>query len=247
MSTRTNCCAPKAALRKRGEPWVWRVCNSRARYKCEREGIHKPRFRAAYAEFVAALAGHPPRPILIDADAIDVEDRADHLNKVLNALSAYLTAMLEDIAQNVPGGLDLRQVDALLSNLASKMKLHPPWRPRRSRQADRQTGSPAWCASIRCSRHPIPGARRRRQRHLRAGRPDRVAYASARSDADRYFRRGARAALGRPDRGNPAGRCRLVPARRKALAWRVGDNGDDAYRHSRNAQRQSRRLDGKGQ
>ena len=68
---------------------------------------------------VAALAGHPPRPIPIDADAIDLEDRADYPNKVLNALSAYLTATLDDTAQNVPGGLDLRQVDALLSDLAS--------------------------------------------------------------------------------------------------------------------------------
>ena len=77
--------------------------------------------QAAYAEFVTALAGHPPRSIPIDADAIDVEDGADHPNKVLNGLSAYLTAMLEDIAQNVRGGLDLRQVDALLSDLASDM------------------------------------------------------------------------------------------------------------------------------
>ena len=77
--------------------------------------------RAAHAEFVAALAGHPPRPIPVDADAIDLEDRADHLNKVLNALSAYLTAILDDTAQNVPGGLDLRQVDAVLSDLTSDM------------------------------------------------------------------------------------------------------------------------------
>jgi len=35
------------------------------------------------------------------------------------ALSVYLTAILDDTAQNVPGGLDLRQVDALLSDLAS--------------------------------------------------------------------------------------------------------------------------------
>ena len=42
------------------------------------------------------------------------------------------------------------------------------------------------------------GARRRRQRHLRAGRPDRVAYASARSDADRYFRRGRAQRWGGP-------------------------------------------------
>jgi len=77
--------------------------------------------RGAHAEFVAALAGHPPRPIPIDADAIGLWDRADHLNKVLNALSAYLTAALDDTAQNVPGGLDLRQVDAFLSDLVSDM------------------------------------------------------------------------------------------------------------------------------
>jgi hypothetical protein len=77
--------------------------------------------REAHAEFVAVLAGAPPRPFPIDADAIDLEDRADHLNKVLNALPAYLAAVLDDTAQNVPGGLDLRQVDALLSDLASDM------------------------------------------------------------------------------------------------------------------------------
>jgi hypothetical protein len=43
--------------------------------------------RAAYAEFVAALAGHPPRPIQIEANAV--------------------------------GRLELRQVDALLCDLAS--------------------------------------------------------------------------------------------------------------------------------
>ena len=77
--------------------------------------------RAAHAEFVAALAGHPPRPIPVDADAIDLVDRADHLNKVLNTLSAYLTAILDDTAQNVPGGLALRQVDAVLSDPTSDM------------------------------------------------------------------------------------------------------------------------------
>ncbi len=75
--------------------------------------------RAAHAEFVASLAGEPPWPILLYADVSDVEDRADHLQKVLTALSDYLTVILDDSAQNVPGGLDLRQVDALLSDLAS--------------------------------------------------------------------------------------------------------------------------------
>ena len=55
------------------------------------------------------------------------------------------------------------------------------------------------------------------------------------------------AARGRPDRGNPAGRRGLVSARREALARRNADDGDDAYRHSGSAERQDRRLDGKGQ
>ena len=59
--------------------------------------------RAAHAEFVAALAGHPPRPIPIDADAIDLEDRADHLDKVFGALSVYVAVILDDTAQNIPG------------------------------------------------------------------------------------------------------------------------------------------------
>jgi hypothetical protein len=77
--------------------------------------------QAPYAELLAALAGHPPSPIPVYADANDLKDRADHLNKVLDALSAYLTAILTDTAQNVPGGLDLRQIDALLSDLTSDM------------------------------------------------------------------------------------------------------------------------------
>ena len=76
---------------------------------------------AAHAEFAAALAGHPPRTIPLDADAIDLEDRADHLDKVLGALSVYVTVILDDTAQNVPGGLDLRDVEAVLADLSSDM------------------------------------------------------------------------------------------------------------------------------
>ncbi len=75
--------------------------------------------RAAHAEFVAALAGQPPWPIPLAADATDLEARADHLSKVLNAVSVYVTAILDDTAQNLAGGLDLRQIDALLSDLVS--------------------------------------------------------------------------------------------------------------------------------
>ena len=75
--------------------------------------------RAAHAKFVAAIAGRLPRAIPLDVDAADLEDRADHFNKVLNALSIYVTTILDDTAQNVPGGLDLHQFDAVLSDLAS--------------------------------------------------------------------------------------------------------------------------------
>ena len=76
--------------------------------------------RTAHAEFVTAV-GQPPWPIPLFADATDLEDRADHLKKLLNAVSVYVTALLGDIAQNVPGGLDLRSIDALLSDLASEV------------------------------------------------------------------------------------------------------------------------------
>ena len=103
----------------------------------------------------------------------------------------------------------------------------------RSRPArDRRTVSPAPSASIRCSRRR-PRARRRRQRHLRARRPHRLAHPSARPDADRHVRLRPGAARGRPDRGNPARRRRLVRARREALARRGADDRDDPYRHRR--------------
>jgi hypothetical protein len=68
------------------------------------------------------LTGNPPRPIPVCADAADLQDRADHLEGVIAALSAYLTAILDDTAQNVPGGLDLRQIDALRSDLESELR-----------------------------------------------------------------------------------------------------------------------------
>jgi hypothetical protein len=75
--------------------------------------------RAAHAEFVAALAVHSPGPIPVDTDAVDLEDRADHLKKVFGALSVYVAAILDDTAQSIGGGLDLLPVEAVLSDLAS--------------------------------------------------------------------------------------------------------------------------------
>jgi hypothetical protein len=75
----------------------------------------------AYAEFLAALREHPPRPIPIVADCIDLVNRADHLQKVFGGLAAYLTVILDDTAQNTPGRLDLCDAEAILSDLASDL------------------------------------------------------------------------------------------------------------------------------
>jgi hypothetical protein len=75
----------------------------------------------AHAQFVASLAGHPPRPIPIYADAIDLEDRSDHLSRVLSAVSVYVTAIVDDTAQNAPSNIELCDVEAILADLASDL------------------------------------------------------------------------------------------------------------------------------
>jgi hypothetical protein len=80
--------------------------------------------RAAYAE-LAGLAKHPPRPIALNPHGVNLEDRADHLNKVLNAPWAYHTTILDDTAQNFPGGLDLEQIGSTLQYAVVK---HTAWR-----------------------------------------------------------------------------------------------------------------------
>jgi hypothetical protein len=90
---------------------------------CEHASAKPPAspVREAQAEFVAALAVHPPRATPLDADAIDLEDRADHLDEVFGAFSVYVTVILDDTAQNVPGSLDLRDAEGLLADLASDL------------------------------------------------------------------------------------------------------------------------------
>ena len=96
--------------------------------------------RLAHTEFVAALAGNAPHPIHADVDSEDLEGRADHLEKVFAALHVYLTAIIVDTAQNIPGGtLDRRYLDNLFRDLsadalavirhaAEEMREHENWR-----------------------------------------------------------------------------------------------------------------------
>ena len=84
-------------------------------------GTGQPRepARTAHTEFIVALAQHPPRPIPVGVNTADLDERADHFATVFIALSVYMTTLLQDTAQNVPGGLDLRSIDTLLSDLVS--------------------------------------------------------------------------------------------------------------------------------
>jgi len=96
--------------------------------------------RLAHIEFVAALAGNVPHPIYADIDSEDLDACADHLEKVFAALHVYLTAIIADTAQNVPGGaLDRRYLDNLfrdlsgdalgiIRNAAEEMREHENWR-----------------------------------------------------------------------------------------------------------------------
>src|SRR5437763_26058 len=78
--------------------------------------------RAAHARFVADLAGQLPRPIPLIPTPADFEHRAEYLNRVLEAVSMYVTHVLEDTAENVSGGLDLRDIQAAFSDLGSDVR-----------------------------------------------------------------------------------------------------------------------------
>ena len=96
--------------------------------------------RLAHIEFVATLAGNVPHPIYADVDSEDLDGRADHLEKVFAALHVYLSAIIADTAQNIPGGtLDRRYLDNLfrdlsadalgvIRNAAEEMREHENWR-----------------------------------------------------------------------------------------------------------------------
>jgi hypothetical protein len=96
--------------------------------------------RLAHIELVAALAGNVPHLIYADVDSEDLDDRAEHLDKVFVALHVYLTAIIADTAHNVPGGtLDRRYLDnlfrdlsadalAVIRNAAEEMREHENWR-----------------------------------------------------------------------------------------------------------------------
>ena len=94
----------------------------------------------AHIELVAALAGNVPHLIYADVDSEDLDDRAEHLDKVFVALHVYLTAIIADTAHNIPGStLDRHYLDNLfrdlsadalcvIRNAAEEMREHENWR-----------------------------------------------------------------------------------------------------------------------
>jgi hypothetical protein len=96
--------------------------------------------RAAHAEFVAALAGNAPHPIHSALDPRDLDDRDNHLQKVLAALHVYVAAITADLARNIPAAIvDRPYLDQLfeqfssdalrvIHNAAAEMRVRENWR-----------------------------------------------------------------------------------------------------------------------
>ena len=78
------------------------------------------RVRAAHTEFVAALAGNAPHPIHSDANWEALEGRADHLEKTIAALHVYLSAIIAEVAEDIPAStLDRRYLDGLFQQFSA--------------------------------------------------------------------------------------------------------------------------------
>jgi hypothetical protein len=96
--------------------------------------------RLAHTELIGALAGNVPHAIYVEANSDDLDDRAEHLEKVFEALQASLTIVLSETAQNIPGGALNRgcldhvfqdlSADApcLIRHAAEEMREHNNWR-----------------------------------------------------------------------------------------------------------------------
>jgi hypothetical protein len=83
--------------------------------------VSKDPIASAHVRVLAALGLDTPRPLPIWPLAPDLENRGEHLLGLLTATYAYLRAALWEVSQNVPHDLDLRQIEALSSDLLSEV------------------------------------------------------------------------------------------------------------------------------
>jgi len=59
--------------------------------------------RKAHADFVIAMAARPPSPIALEPDPEDFTARAICCENLIERVTAHLTALVEDAAENEPG------------------------------------------------------------------------------------------------------------------------------------------------
>jgi hypothetical protein len=80
-----------------------------------------PALKLAHATLIGALLREHAEPIVgTYADPYDVTDRAEHLTKVLHAVSDYVDVIVADTADYVPvGGIDRKYLCGLLRDTAS--------------------------------------------------------------------------------------------------------------------------------
>jgi hypothetical protein len=60
----------------------------------------------SYAHLLARLAASKPHQIRYSADARDLEERAEHVQAIGNAVLAYLTELVADTADNAHSKID---------------------------------------------------------------------------------------------------------------------------------------------
>jgi hypothetical protein len=70
-----------------------------------------------YNAFLAALAEQAS----LKADPIDLQDRAEHLSALFVGPASCVGVVLDDTVQNVSGGLDLKDAEAILADLAADL------------------------------------------------------------------------------------------------------------------------------
>ena len=63
------------------------------------------KLRVAFAELGVALADNPPPPIMGEVDAADLDELAEHMQRVMGAVEKYAEAVLAD-AKYRTSGLD---------------------------------------------------------------------------------------------------------------------------------------------
>ncbi len=59
--------------------------------------------RVAFYDLLVRLANNPPPPIIFDADAADLEECAEHLQKLLEDVERYTDDILADMQRRTSG------------------------------------------------------------------------------------------------------------------------------------------------